>query len=113
MADSGLNNVCGNLGKWADKRKAAVIVLAQNWAGQLEGQAKDNAPWTDRTGNARNGLFGNIAIGKDEVVIRLGHSMDYGIFLELARDGRYAILSPIMNKATPDIYKTYKKLWED
>lgn len=113
MADSGLNEVCSNQKKWAERRKAAIVALALNWAGELEGRAKKNAPWTDRTGNARNGLFGNVSVSKDEAVIVLGHSMEYGVFLELANDGRYAILQPTINKAVPEIVKTYKSLWED
>lgn len=108
----GADEVKKNLHEWADRQRAAVITLANNWAGQLEGRAKTTAPWTDRTGNARNGLFGGVEVKGTEVFIRLGHSMEYGIFLELANDGRFAVLKPIIDQAVPEIYDSYKRLWE-
>ena len=109
---AGSEQVISNLRGWAEKRPEAVVALAQDWAGQLEATAKQRAPWQDRTGNARAGLRGETVVGSNEVKIILAHSVDYGIFLELARDGRYAILKPTLDAATPDIYRTYKRLWE-
>lgn len=108
----GADEVKKNLRTWADRQRAAVIMLAKNWAGQLEGRAKTNALWTDRTGNARNGLFGSAEVKGNEVFIRLGHSIEYGIFLELANDGRFAVLKPTIDQAAPKIYDSYKRLWE-
>lgn len=108
----GSNEVKKNLQAWADRQRAAVIALANTWAGQLEGRAKAAAPWTDRTGNARNGLFGSTEVKGNEVKIRLGHSMEYGIFLELANDGRFAVLKKTVDAAIPEISRDYKKLWE-
>jgi arginase family enzyme len=107
----GGDEVQKNLTDWAQRRRAAVIALAQNWAAQLEGQAKDAAPWKDRTSNARNGLLGKAIVHPSKVVITLGHSIEYGIFLELARQGKYAILKPTIDKNVPAIYDSYKKLW--
>jgi len=109
---TGAAKVNKNLDDWADRQRAAVIMLAKNWAGQLEGRAKANAKWTDRTSNARNGLFGSTGIAGNEVQIYLGHSVEYGIFLELANDGRFAILKPTLDAAIPEINRDYKKLWE-
>lgn len=108
----GADEVKRDLRSWATKQRAAVVALAGNWAGQLEGRAKTNAPWQDRTANARNGLFGSTEIRGNEVFIRLGHSMEYGVFLELARDGKHAVLKPTIDAATPEIFKSYKRLWE-
>lgn len=109
---SGAVEVNRNLDEWAKRQRLAVVALAKNWAGQLEGRAKQNAPWTDRTANARNGLFGSTAVEGHEVFIRLGHSMEYGIFLELARDGRHAVLKPTIDAAIPEIMRSYRRLWE-
>ncbi|MBT9177463.1 MAG: hypothetical protein DDT20_01796 [Firmicutes bacterium] len=101
-----------NLTDWAARQRAAVIALAKNWAGQLEGQAKQDAPWKDRTGNARAGLFGSTAVKGNQVFIRVAHSMDYGVLLELGYDGRFAILKPTIDKAIPEIFSSYRRLWE-
>lgn len=109
---AGEREVVRNLRDWADRRRAAIVALAQNWAETIEGRAKENAPWRDRTGQARAGLRGETVAGRNEVKIALAHSVDYGVFLELARDGRYAILKPTLDAAVPEIYRTYKRLWE-
>jgi len=66
----------------------------------IEDYAKQFAPWTDRTGNARQGLHTvndfNSRSGK--FVISLGYSVDYGFFLESYNGGEYAIVGPTMQK---------------
>ena len=109
---TGSAGVNKNLSDWADRQRGAVIMLAKVWVGKLEGRAKSNAKWTDRTSNARNGLFGTTEIAGNEVKIYLGHSIDYGVFLELANEGKYAILKPTIDAAIPEIHRDYKKLWE-
>ena len=108
----GGDDVVRNLKDWSMRMLAATIALARGWAGKLESSAKENASWIDRTGNAREGLFGSTAVVGDEVMIRLGHSMDYGVFLELANDGKYAILKPTIDAAAAEIFASYRKLWE-
>ena len=58
--------------------------------------AKQNAPWTDRTGNARSGLFGTAErdVAQRIVTIYLSHgaTLDYGQYLELSNGGRYAVI---------------------
>ena len=66
------------------KRKVlfAVKQVAQYWSAVFESYAKERAPWTDRTSNARSGLHSFIEeLSNDTVRIYLSHSMFYGIFL--------------------------------
>lgn len=109
---AGEQGVIRNLRNWEVQRRAAIVALAQDWAGTLEGRAKINASWQDRTGLARAGLRGEVIVGRNQVTIVLAHSMDYGPYLELANDGKYAVLKPTVDAAIPDIYRTYKRLWE-
>jgi len=111
MAKGG-DEVRRNLKDWGGRQRAAAIALAKDWSGQLEGRAKTGASWTDRTGNARSGLFGSVEVRGDHVFIRVGHSMEYGVFLELANDGRFAILKSTINKAVPEIQESYRRLWQ-
>ena len=92
--------------------RLATLALAQNWAGKLEREMKEKAPWKDRTGNARAGLFGKAGLDGHEVYIRLGHMVDYGVFLELAHDGRYAIIEQTKRSNQRDVHRTLQKLWE-
>lgn len=64
--------------------------------------ARVNAPWTDRTGNARNGLFAQ-HLSEPMVIHQLViyHTMPYGVWLEVRWSGRYAIIGPTMVHIAP------------
>ena len=81
-----------NIGDYADKVLRLVFDLAQMFAAKIEAFAKANAPWTDRTGNARQGLTGRAFKSATAVTILLFHQAEYGIWLEVANAGRYAII---------------------
>lgn len=63
-------------------------------AGEVEAYAKANAIWSDRTGDARAKLrawadhYGNV------VSVTLSHGVDYGFWLEVIQNGRFAIIRP-------------------
>jgi len=107
----GLSQVFRNLDAWDRRMRAATFALAQNWAGKLEAEMKQKAPWKDRTGNARAGLFGTASLEGQEIVIRLGHTVEYGKYLELAHDGRYAIIEPTRRAHLKDIERDFRELW--
>lgn len=64
----------------------------------VEQEAKASAPWADRTGAARAGLYTDVYQEGNEVVLELGHSVDYGQWLELIKDGQYAIILPTLER---------------
>jgi hypothetical protein len=78
----------------------AVAAVAQYTATAMQNEAKDHAPWEDRTSNARSGLFGTSEadFGAKVVTIYLSHgaTIDYGVYLELANSGRYGIIMRTM-----------------
>lgn len=86
---------------YIDRKKAGVVMLMQNLAGHAEAGMKQGAPWTDRTGNARNGLNAGVEVGQDKYIFYLAHGVEYGVSLELAHGGNYAIVRP-----AADWYKT-------
>lgn len=61
--------------------------------------AKLNAPWTDRTAAARNGLNASVSQQNNGETFELilAHSVFYGIFLETRFSGRFAIILPTIN----------------
>ena len=107
-----------NLQKYGVKVLVALQAVASRWGQQIQDEARKNAPWEDRTGNARGGLFyavdgfglkpivGTVTPGADELksdvhieegganklIIALGHTVFYGKFLELSNGGKYAII---------------------
>lgn len=56
---------------------------------------KSNAPWTDRTGNARQGL--HAAVQRERLklyALILAHTVEYGIWLEVTHGGANRIIEP-------------------
>lgn len=88
------------LDQYGDRVLTAIAAVAQYVATQMQDSAKANATWEDRTGNARTGLFGTSEadFAQHIVTIYLSHSatIDYGIWLELANEGRYSIVMQTM-----------------
>ena len=86
--------------RYGDRVLTAVAAVAQRVATEMQNQAKADAPWTDRTGNARTGIFGTSEadFGAHVVTIFLSHgaTIDYGIWLELANSGRYGVIMRTM-----------------
>lgn len=93
--------------QYGEKVLIAVAAVAGRIATIMQNSAKNNAPWTDRTGNARSGLFGTVEtdLSRQMVVIYLSHStmLDYGIWLELANAGRYAIIMRTIERHLPEL----------
>jgi hypothetical protein len=97
----------------------AVHRIAQYWAPILEDDAKQNAPWTDRTANARQMLYGWTDIIEDAVYLYLSHGVTYGYWLEVKKPtrtvdlvglelkeaGKYAIVLPTLEKYFNQIMK--------
>lgn len=86
--------------RYGDRVLQTVAAIAQYTATAMQNDAKANAPWTDRTGNARTGLFGTSEadFAKKVVTIYLSHgvAINYGVWLELAGSGRYSVVMKTM-----------------
>lgn len=72
---------------------------------EVELYAKQNAPWSDRTGEARNGLTASVSTNGGEVILELAHTAEHGWWLELIQDGRFAIIMPTLELLGPRILR--------
>lgn len=77
-----------------------------NGAQEVEAYAQQNAPWSDITGDARAGLTAEVGVDPGGfVTITLGHTVEYGIWLELIQDGAFAIIMPTLEHLGPKILR--------
>jgi hypothetical protein len=74
--------------------EAGMGAYTKGFAKRVEQYAKSNAPWADRTGAARDGLTAEGYFRLTQYTIVLYHTVDYGIWLEIRWNGRYAIIMP-------------------
>ncbi len=74
----------------------AARTRTHKYAAQIADDAmaymKANAPWTDRTTDARNLLSAWVEYGDEEVQINLAHGVQYGYYLEIKPE--FAIVGP-------------------
>lgn len=102
------NNVNG-LPKKIDHAVRATVDYEAAW-----GQAwmRTNAPWTDQTGAARNGLMAIPASYLRQYEILLTYSVYYGIWLEVANSGQYQILQPALRIVGAKLMRDLNGLFE-
>ena len=90
----------------------ALVAITKYHATRAVSYARTNAPWTDRTANARNGLFATAQNGGGTYRIIIGHTVSYGPWLEVRWSGRYAIIRPTIDHEGPQVMKTVSQLYE-
>ena len=82
-------------------------------AAKLEAYMKTEAPWTDQTGNARNGLYARVVedfsrsgggrfSGGTTFRIELGHRVPYGVWLEITERPHGRTARPIVRPTIRD-----------
>ena len=104
------DDLLNGLAKVESKANIAIGMLCETAAKNLEKDAKSQAPWTDRTGSARQRLQGYTYQRTSGWRIVLAHGVDYGIWLELAHEKRFAIVGPLINLSGPYILKDFENL---
>lgn len=57
---------------------------------------KQNAPWHDDTGAARSGLMALPFSAGNKHELLMAYSVTYGIWLEVAHSGQWAVITPAM-----------------
>ena len=74
--------------------------------------AKKNAPWTDDTAAARNGLGALATAHQYHWELIVYHSVYYGIYLEVCNSGKYAIIMPTVKHTGDQLLRSCERLLE-
>lgn len=125
-----------NIEKYGRDVLIAVQAVANYWGQKNQDDARVKAAWTDRTGNARGGIFfavdgfgltpitgtvtvesglmSDVAIesgDENTLIIALGHTVFYGKFLELSNGGHYAIIMSTIEANLPSLEQALQDLF--
>lgn len=129
--------IADGLEEYGQRALIAIQAVANYWGQLVQNEARENAAWEDRTGNARGGLFfavdgfglgtitgevtpeaksemSDVAVesgSKDTLIVTLGHTVFYGKFLELSNGGRYAIVMSTMEKNLPQLERMVQDIF--
>lgn len=91
----GLDILLGNLDKRERTWEQGIEDAADEIAHLLESYAKSNHLWKPKTGNTDTSTKGSVAeLTNEYALIVLSAGMDYDVFLELARAGKWSWLWP-------------------
>lgn len=88
----------------------AVTALMETYGGRIQSAAQEGAPWTDRTGNARQGLSTAVDSGGTVIRLVLFHTATYGIWLEVRWGGKYATIMPTLTAQFPALMAALQAL---
>ncbi len=120
--------------KYGRDALVAVQAVANYWGQSIQDEARQDAVWTDRTANARGGLFfavdgfgmspitgevtpeaksemSDVAIESGDantLIITLGHTVFYGKYLETSNGGRYAVVMSTIETNLPSLERMLK-----
>lgn len=87
-----MSQLVDGLSGFETRAQAAIRMYVDTSAIKLQNSARQNARWTDRTGHARQRLTADAITASPGYKIRLAHGVDYGKWLELANEKRFAII---------------------
>lgn len=91
-----VNTLEAGIANFYFKTREVMEEKAVEFAEELVQYAQQNAPWNNRTGDARSQLDSAVDSDDRELVVSLFHGVDYGVWLEVRWSGRYAIIIPTM-----------------
>ncbi len=117
------------INKYGQDVLIAVQAVANYWGQLNQDEARINAPWEDRTSNARGGIFfavdgfgltplmgevtpeaksemSDVAVESGDgntLIIALGHTVFYGKFLETSNGGTYAVIMSTLENNLPQL----------
>lgn len=108
----GDEQVARNMRQYGDSVRQAMFQLGQRWTAQFEAEAKSEAPWTDRTANARQTLHAYPEwIERNALALYLSHGVAYGIYLETRNAGQYGIVLNVLERHYQRVMGSYRALF--
>jgi hypothetical protein len=101
--------------QYAEELEAEIVALCERLADEITEYMKENAPWQDRTGEARASLYTLVEHEARQMVsILLSHGslIPYGVYLELSYGGQYAIIAPTIDWYGPRLFHEVQAIVE-
>lgn len=103
-------DLLSGLNTFETRAEASMSMYVDTAALTLQSYMRENAPWMDRTGHARQRLTATASRVAKGYKITLAQGVDYGIFLELAHEKRFAIIQPTITAKGPEVMAGFTNL---
>ena len=109
--DKSVNVMVKKMDDTNKRMEQAVKIVCERAAQEAVNWAKTNKKWTNRTSNAVNGLRNDVRWeSKVKIVLSVYHTMDYGVWLELAHQKKYAILQQAIAAKADELFEGLEAL---
>ncbi len=90
--------------------RLAVKQVCAYFAPQIETWMKENASWTDRTGNLRQSLHAEVEEMVNEIAINFDYGLDYGVYLAYGNAGKFDIIRPALDHFAPQVIQMLQQV---
>lgn len=92
--------------------QTSVLENANDMAEYLEQRAKAGAPWQNQSGRARASIKGSATVAGGHCQIVISGNTDYFPYLELGKEGRFAILWPTIWEQSGHVLRRFADLFQ-
>lgn len=100
-----------NLAEIEQRVLQGTRLYAETSSQKLVAYAKENRPWHDVTALSRQTISAEVqSSGANQKIILKGGTTSHFIYLETAREGKYAIIKPTMIKLSPGIIVGWRRV---
>lgn len=113
----GINKFKNKTATLFERRRAALYALSLQYAAlalnDFRRRQSNNAFWNNQTGSARDLVFSDAYIKNTTVGWFLAHGVEYGVYLELANDGKNQALRPTTERFAGRFFDDAQSLYKD
>lgn len=114
-----MTEVSKNLGEIYARKRAAVYALCLYYAALVHAEFvkrqlnRDAGFWTNQTRSAALLVFADAFSDRDEIGFFLAHTVEYGVYLELANDRQNEALRPLIEEFFPKFRADLEAIYAD
>lgn len=102
-----------NIDEVFGKVMAVSLMYADTQASHLRSYMQTHRPWRDRTGEAKRRLNAQVSQPNDHTIrLTLSQGVDYGFWLEMANEKKYAIVQPTLETKSQEVVAGFEKLMD-
>lgn len=92
------------------KAEIAIKMYATEGAKKFQNYAKTHKRWINRTGHAQQRLVGFVETQNDKTKVCIAHGVNYGYYLEMCYEQKYAILNETVEMNSKEVLEGYENL---
>jgi hypothetical protein len=120
LAVKGIPQVINNIKAAFDRKKVATYALCLEYAAQALDWFWSIQPpkpgswgafWNNVTGQASMRMHSDAQITTNYISWMMAHGVQYGVYLELANDGKHESIRPIIKHFLPQFKKDLAQIW--